>query len=134
MAKYELVRNGPEYWEFIRELRTMQGVSQGFISQQDITPIEQATYMLKYNSNYWICLDSDTPAGFVGVIDDDIRVATHPDYQGKGVGTFMINEIMKIIPTAFAKVKLDNEASIKLFERCGFKKKYYILERGKDET
>ena len=85
--------------------------------------------MLKYNSNYWICLDDKTPAGYVGVIDDDIRVATHPDYQGKGVGTFMINEIMKLIPTAIARVKLDNEASVKLFERCGFKKKYYILER-----
>ena len=133
MAKYKLVRNGPEYWEFIRELRTMQGVSQGFISQQEITPVEQATYMLKYNSNYWICLDNDTPAGFVGVIDEDIRVATHPDYQGKGVGTFMINEIMKIIPTAFAKVKLDNEASIKLFERCGFRKKYYILEKENEQ-
>ncbi len=129
MAEYKLIQNGPAYWEFIRELRTMEGVSNGFISQQEITPVEQATYMLKYNSNYWICLDGDTPAGFVGVIDDDIRVATHPNYQGKGVGTFMINEIMKIIPTAFAKVKLDNEASIKLFERCGFRKKYYILEK-----
>tara|TARA_B100000989_G_scaffold47307_1_gene30760 strand:- start:757 stop:1161 length:405 start_codon:yes stop_codon:yes gene_type:complete len=134
MAKYKLVRNGPEYWEFIRELRTMQGVSQGFISQEEITPVEQATYMLKYNSNYWICLDNDTPAGFVGVIDEDIRVATHPDYQGKGVGTFMINEIMKIIPTAFARVKLDNEASIKLFERCGFRKKYYILEKENEQV
>ena len=129
MAEYRLVNNNPSYWEFIRELRTMEGVREGFISQTEITPIEQATYMLKYNSNYWICLDDDTPAGYVGVIDDDIRVATHPDYQGKGVATFMINEIMKLIPTAIARVKLNNEASVKLFERCGFKKKYYILER-----
>jgi len=41
----------------------------------------------------------------------------------------MIDEIMKINPFAYAKVKLDNEASIKLFERCGFKKKYYLLEK-----
>lgn len=129
MAEYRLVNNSPAYWEFIRELRTMEGVREGFISQTEITPVEQATYMLKYNSSYWICLDGKNPAGYVGVIDDDIRVATHPDYQGKGVGTFMINEIMKLIPTAIARVKLNNEASVKLFERCGFKKKYYILER-----
>lgn len=133
MADYRLINNNPAYWEFIRELRTMQGVREGFISQNEITPVQQATYMLKHNSNYWICLDGQTPAGYVGVIEDDIRVATHPDYQGKGVGTFMINEIMKLIPTAIARVKLDNEASIKLFERCGFKKKYYILEK-EDET
>ena len=41
----------------------------------------------------------------------------------------MINEIMKIHPNAFAKVKLENKASLKLFESCGFKKKFYILEK-----
>jgi RimJ/RimL family protein N-acetyltransferase len=129
MAEYRLVNNNPAYWEFIRELRTMQGVREGFVSQKEITPVEQATYMLKHNSDFWICIDGQIPAGYVGVIEGDIRVATHPDYQGKGVGTFMINEIMNFIPTAIARVKLDNEASIRLFERCGFKKKYYILEK-----
>tara|TARA_R100000900_G_scaffold128696_1_gene104425 strand:+ start:542 stop:940 length:399 start_codon:yes stop_codon:yes gene_type:complete len=132
MGNLKLVKNDPRYWEFIRELRNLDGVRQGFINQEHIDTFEQARYMLQYNSNFWICLDNDVPAGYVGVIDDDIRVATHPDYQGKGVGSFMINEIMNVHPAACAKVKLDNEASIKLFERCGFKKKYYLLE--KDET
>jgi len=133
MAEYRLDNNGPKYWEFIRELRNMEGVREGFIQQKEIDQVSHATYMLKYNNNFWICLDNDEPIGYVGVIEDDIRVATHPNHQGKGVGSFMINEIMKICPSAVAKVKLQNEASIKLFERCGFKKKYYILER-EDET
>lgn len=41
----------------------------------------------------------------------------------------MINELIKFHPDAFEKVKLDNEASIRLFESCGFKKKYYLLEK-----
>ena len=125
----ELVKNGPKFWEFIRNLRNTEGVREGFIQQKEITDIEQAEYMLIYNNNYWICLVDKQPAGYVGVIDNDIRVATHPDYQGKGVGSFMINQVMKMCPTAYAKVKLDNEASLRLFERCGFKKKYYLLER-----
>ena len=60
---------------------------------------------------------------------DDIRVATHPDFQGKGVGKFMIESLMEAHPLSFAKVKIDNEASLGLFESCGFKRKYYILER-----
>jgi ribosomal protein S18 acetylase RimI-like enzyme len=56
-------------------------------------------------------------------------VATHPEHQGHGVGSFMINEIMNLFPDAVAKVKLDNEASLKLFEKCGFKKRFYLLER-----
>ena len=70
-----------------------------------------------------------TPAGYVGVIDRDIRVATHPDYQGKGVGKFMINAMMNLHPDAFAKVKIENIPSLRLFEACGFTKKYYILEK-----
>ena len=110
----------------------MEGVREGFIQQEAIDEIQHATYMLKYNNNFWICLDNSQPVGYVGVIKDDIRVATHPAAQGRGTGTFMINEIMKKHPTAMAKVKLDNEASIRLFEKCGFKKKYYLLE--KNET
>ena len=125
----KLIPNSPHYWEFIRELRNMDGVRQQFVKQDLISPVAQATYMLQYNNNYWICLIDEKPAGYIGVIEDDIRVATHPNYQGRGVGSFMINEVMKIVPTAHAKVKLDNAASIRLFEKCGFKKKYYLLER-----
>ena len=74
-------------------------------------------------------MQADNPVGFVGQIDGDIRVAVDPEYQGKGVGKFMINQIMKLHPESIAKVKLGNEASIRLFESCGFEKKYYILER-----
>ena len=41
----------------------------------------------------------------------------------------MVEEIMKSHPSAIAKIKIGNAASIKLFESCGFKKKYYLLER-----
>ncbi len=41
----------------------------------------------------------------------------------------MINELMKLRPNSYAKVKLDNNASVKLFESCGFKKKYFLMER-----
>ena len=128
----KLVSNTPKYWEFIRNLRNLDGVREHFVKQEKISPVEQATYMLQYNNNYWICLVNEKAAGYIGVIKDDIRVATHPDFQGQGVGSFMINEVMKIVPNAMAKVKLDNAASLRLFENCGFKKKYYLLERAHD--
>jgi len=74
-------------------------------------------------------LIDENPAGYVGVIDLDIRVATHPEFQGKGVGKFMINALMTLYPESFAKIKVENTASLRLFESCGFSKKYYILEK-----
>ena len=126
---YRLVKNNSNYWEFVRCLRNMDGVREGFIQQKTIAKQAHEAYMKKNNNFFWICLDKSLPIGYIGIIEDDIRVATHPDYQGKGVASFMVTEVMKENPSAVAKVKIENEASLRLFEKCGFKKKYYILEK-----
>jgi len=125
----ELINCTPQYWEFVRTLRNDKRVLDGFIKSVNITEAMQKQYMKTHSQFYRIAKVDGKPAGYVGVIEDDIRVCTHPDYQGKGVGKFMINECMKLFPTAFAKVKMDNEISMKLFEACGFTKKFYILTK-----
>lgn len=124
-----LVRNNYVYWESIRNLRNMNGVRQGFIQQDLISREDHERYMIKNSHFFWVCIDKGEFLGYTGVIENDIRVATHPDHQHSGVGKFMINEIMKINQNAFAKVKLENEPSLRLFEACGFKRKYYIMEK-----
>ncbi len=116
----ELVECTSEYWEFVRLLRMDERVIDGFMQTIGITSEQQIKYMSKYSHCYRIALVDGTPAGFVGVIDDDIRVCTHPDFFGMGVGKFMIKSAMAIWPTAYAKVKLGNIASDKLFISCGF--------------
>jgi RimJ/RimL family protein N-acetyltransferase len=117
----KLVENNFQYYDFIRVLRTHPKNTHGFLEQVEITPIQQKKYMDKYSKNYFICLsENNEPIGWVGEVDRDIRVCTHPDYKGKGVGKFMINELMKINPSAEAKVLINNDASIGLFISCGF--------------
>jgi len=125
----QFVKNDKKYWEFIRELRNHPDVKKGFIEQEHIDRFDHALYMQRFGSYFYVCLVDGEPAGYVGVLQGDIRVATHPRFQGNGVGKFMINELMSAHPTSFAKVKVDNEASLRLFESCGFNKKYYILEK-----
>lgn len=124
----ELVRCKTQYWEFVRQLRMDERVIDGFLETIPITEEQQTKYMMSNAQNYRICLVDGKPAGYVGVIEDDIRVCTHPDFQGMGVGKFMIGECMTIWPTAYAKVKLGNTASDKLFLSCGFE------VSGKDEN
>ena len=124
----EFKQNNKKYWEFIRLLRSDKRVQSGFIEQSTVTRKEQETYMNRYNNNYYVCLCDDIPCGFIGEIDGDIRLCTDPEYQGKGIGTFMIREITKLRPNIFAKIKIDNISSLRVFEKAGYVKKYFLLE------
>ncbi|HJY63346.1 MAG TPA: GNAT family N-acetyltransferase [Ignavibacteria bacterium] len=124
----KLVKNESKYFEFIRNLRNDEEVSKGFIKQEYITNKQQERYMQKYGSYYYICLEDEIPVGYIGQIDKDIRLAVLPGKQGKGIGKFMVNSFVKLFPDIYAKVKLDNTASLNLFKSCGFKEKYIILE------
>ena len=124
-----LVPCAPKYFEFVRVLRNDTRVLDGFIQSHNISEKMQKKYMSKNSQFYRIALVDKEPAGYVGVINGDIRVCTHPDYQGKGIGKFMINKCLEIWPDAVAKVKIHNEASLRLFEGAGFTKKFYILSK-----
>jgi ribosomal protein S18 acetylase RimI-like enzyme len=124
----KLIPNEKKYYEFIRFLRTHPKLQYGFVFQGEITKKQQEKYMKIYGKNYYICLYNDEPVGFIGVVNRDIRLAVHPDHQRKGVGIFMLNEIMKIYPDALGKVKVNNKKSMRLFKKAGFVKKFYLYE------
>ena len=117
----KLINNEEKYYDFIRVLRSHKENLSGFLEQVQITPEQQAKYMEKYKNNYYICVDENqTPLGWIGEVDDDIRLCTDPAHKGKGVGAFMLNELHKLHPKAHAKVLLNNEPSNKVFVKCGF--------------
>ena len=128
-----LTKNKKKYWEFIRALRSNKSVENGFINKAQISKKEQEIYMNKYNDNYYVCLNEQIPCGYIGEINGDIRLCTSPEFQGQGVGTFMIKEFTKIKKNIFAKIKVENISSIKAFEKAGYEKKYFLLEPKKNQ-
>jgi GNAT superfamily N-acetyltransferase len=123
----EIVPCSSEYWEFVRSLRN--DLSDGFFSQEEISEGTHRGFMVKHYNNYRICLIEKEPVGFIGHVKLDIRVATHPDHQGKGVAKFMLTKFMKDFPAAAAQVKIENKSSLSLFESCGFEVSYYGLKQ-----
>jgi len=127
--KLTLVSCSQEYWEFVRILRLDPRVKEGFIKTTKITEQDQIAYMSEYSNCYRVALFDGKPCGYVGVIENDIRICTDPSFQGMGVGKFMINEIKKIWPEALAKVKVSNEASLNLFKSCGFEIEFFLMSQ-----
>lgn len=116
-----LVECGIEYWEFVRKCRNDPKNSHGFIKNKFITKEMQCKYMSKYHNCFRISLLDGVPCGYVGVINNDIRICTQKKFQGKGVGKFMLSEASDIWPGAIGRVKKDNKASHALFISAGFK-------------
>ena len=133
-GKISIVKNSPKYWEFIRTVRNHPETKEGFVQQQYISKEEHLNYMEKYGEHYYVCLYNSEPAGFVGSVNEDIRVATHPSYLRKGIAKKLIKYIVSIYPTSVAKVKIKNKASLRLFESCGFTKRFYLLEFDKENN
>jgi len=133
MVNLQLIPNNPDYWEFIRVTRSDPRNLYGFIQTGEITPDQQKEYMAKYNDHYFICIENNVAVGWVGEVEGDLRFCVDYEHQGKGVGTFMLKEFTKIYPNLTAKVKLDNVASKKAFEKAGWKlissnNKFYYYE------
>ena len=131
MEKIELKNCEQKYWEFVRTLRNNKEVIDGFIENIYITQESQIKYMESYNELYRICTVDSIPVGYVGVIDGDIRICTHPDHQKKGYGKFMIEKIMKTFPDSFAKVKIKNQDSNHFFKSLGFEETFIIYTKKK---
>ncbi len=120
--KIKLVENEEKYYEFVRSLRTAPNIQDGFIYRGSITKQQQKIYMQKYGKNYYICLYNNEPVGFISAIEADLRLAVKKEFQRMGIASFMLAEFKKLNIDFWVRIKEDNIASIKFFEKNGFKK------------
>ena len=124
--KLELVLCTEEYWEFVRLLRMNPINQEGFFTQANITPEQQKEFMSHNWPKYKICLLDSNPSGYIGLLNgDEITYCVHPEYHGKGIGSFMIKEFSKSFSNINAYVKVNNIASQKVFEKLGWEKQIY---------
>lgn len=121
-----LVTCSYKYWQFVLDLRNDKRVKENFINQEIISEQSHYLYMLNNHEFYNICLnDDDVPVGYIGCVDGDIRICVHPEHQRRGYAEYMLNNLNH----GSAKIKIENTGSIALFEKCGFEKRFFLLER-----
>jgi ribosomal protein S18 acetylase RimI-like enzyme len=129
----KIVPNSPEYYSTIKNLRLHPLNIDGFIEQSYFSNESHIKYMEQYGKYYYIAIMNEIPVGFVGSVDNDIRVAVDPDYKNLGIGKKLIDFIVEKHPYATAKIKYDNIASIKLFESCNFNKTFILMQKTEEK-
>jgi GNAT superfamily N-acetyltransferase len=129
MEQVHIVPNSPKYYEFIRLLRNDPRVASGFLEEGGITEAQQVEYMRKHSECYFVALVQGLPAGYAGVVDNDLRVCTHPQYQGRGIGHALVSHVLGVYPSASVRIKWGNEASMRLFSSLGFSPAVVLMER-----
>ncbi len=131
----ELVFCDIKYWEFVRTLRNDDNNLSGFIIKNHISKEDQIIYMNNNSKYFKICIIDNEPVGYIGLIGDkknEITFCVSHNHKGRGIGTFMVSEFSKNL-SCWAKVKIDNSHSSKIFEKLGFKKtlkqNFYYYEK-----
>ena len=122
----ELINCSEKYWDFVRKLRTHPNNIRGFIIQKHITTTEQKLFMAANHQFFKICIQNETPVGYIGLIGpkrDEITLAVDPYSKSSGIGSFMVRALVKNHKPLWAKVKYDNHASKRLFQKLGFNQK-----------
>ncbi len=109
----------PEHYEPIRRMRLHPSNRAGFLDQGSFSEADQQLYMEAHAASYIVCLSEGEPVGYAGVVENDIRICTNPEFKKRGIGAKMLREIVRRFPDAKAKILRDNVGSQALFERCG---------------
>lgn len=116
------------FWERIRTIRNAS--RDRFLDSSYIDKETHKLFMEQHCKNYFVAtVNCNDVIGFAGVVNNDIRIGIHPDFKGFGVGKKLLKKIQKEFPNSVAKIYVDNDRSIRLFESCGFKKKLYIMHQ-----
>lgn len=115
-----------EYWPFVLETRNK--LREYFLNPSIITDEDHKKFMEKNHQDYFICLSKEgVPLGWVGVVDNDVRIAVDPSSQKNGVGKFMLQLIKKKYPYATAQILKTNTASLNLFNSAGIN--FSVIEK-----
>lgn len=112
--------------EFLFHLRNNPDVFKYFKTPKEVEwkeHVKWITPVLEGKTNKELYIIGDR----VGQIrfDDkkEVSISISKDYQGKGFGSIALEKALEIYPHLIAEIHKDNVASIRLFEKFGFKQK-----------
>lgn len=108
----------PSDFEGIRDIRNAN--RHAFSNSHLLTCEEHAKFMHLHHSTYRLAFYKTTLVGFIGQVDQDLRLGVSPLWKRKGVGRFMVKNFCRLYPKITVKVKRSNSPSLEFFKSLGW--------------
>ena len=138
MDKIELRKVTEKDWDFILNLRNEFYTNSFYEQKKLIQKTEHYEYMSKQTTNpnfhQWIAASDGLPIGYMRILDHDINIMVDKKFQNKGVGTTMLKLVEEKakklgLKKLEARVLIENQNSLKLFQKNNFQIKMNQLEK-----
>jgi len=128
-------------WDYILSLRNDFYQNSLYIQDKPLTKKEHYNYMeiQSKNPNFhqWITMMDEQIVGYIRILDSAVNIMVSKEYHGKGIGNIMLKlleiEAKKLgITKIISLIRIDNNASKKIFEKNNYKLKLYWFEKQLD--
>lgn len=106
------------HYEDIRRIRNLNRMSFG--NKDEIDAATHKKFMDKHAVNYRVVLNRNLVVGFIGQVENDLRLAVHPSNQQQGIAQFMYPLFLEEYPDVTVKVNRDNDKSLAFFKKVGW--------------
>ena len=136
--KIKLIDVNEEHWNFILSLRNAFFEHSFYEQKHAISKDEHYEYMKKQTANpnfhQWVAVNDSLPIGYIRILDHDINIMVDKKFQNKGVGTIMLKLVEEKakklgLKKLEARVLIENQNSLKLFQKNDFQIKTNQLEK-----
>ncbi|MBC8444356.1 GNAT family N-acetyltransferase [Candidatus Woesearchaeota archaeon] len=119
-----------------KDQRFIYQIVKNWLEQTDhsvtVLKIPSYTKFFKTKSIRYIIQKKSVKIGFVHILDNnEIGYYLIPEFQGRGIGTWAVAQLMKIESRNlyYATINNKNIGSVRLVEKLGFKPKAIIYEK-----
>lgn len=118
------------YWEYIRLVRNANGKCFG--NSDEVEVEEHYKFMSNHAGTYRVVLQGDEFMGFIGHVNNDVRLATNS--KGKGVAKYMWDRFIEEFASIDLEVKVlkDNGRSLSFFRKQGYVPDPEAVKAGKN--
>jgi predicted acetyltransferase len=128
-------------WDYILSLRNEFYKNSLYIQDKPLTKGEHYDYMETQSKNpnfyQWITVMDEQIVGYIRILDSAVNIMVSKEYHGKGIGSMMLKlleiEAKKLgITKIISLIRVDNNASKKIFEKNNYTLKLHWFEKQLD--